>query len=76
MCAVEVGSHGQTLETVVNRHLAAENAHRMEGTLAELHPDCTTTSVDHVLTTPGLSDADRVAIPGEAAAKLLNLKPA
>jgi len=30
----------KTLETVVNRHLAAENAHRMEETLAELHPDC------------------------------------
>jgi steroid delta-isomerase-like uncharacterized protein len=30
----------KTLEAVVNRHLAAENAHRMEETLAELHPDC------------------------------------
>jgi hypothetical protein len=29
-----------TLETVINRHLSAENAHRMEETLAELHPDC------------------------------------
>ena len=36
----------------------------------------TTTSVDHILTTPGLSDADRVAILGENAAKLLDLKPA
>src|SRR5215469_15277326 len=30
----------KTLEAVVNRHLAAENAHRMAETLAELHPDC------------------------------------
>jgi len=30
----------KTLEAVVNRHLAAENAHRMRETLAELHPDC------------------------------------
>ena len=30
----------KTLEAVVNRHLAAENVHRMEETLAELHPDC------------------------------------
>jgi hypothetical protein len=30
----------KTLEAVVNRHLAAENQHRMAETLAELHPDC------------------------------------
>jgi steroid delta-isomerase-like uncharacterized protein len=30
----------KTHEPVVNRHLAAENAHRMQETLAELHPDC------------------------------------
>jgi len=30
----------KTLEAVVNRHLAAENEHRMKETLAELHPDC------------------------------------
>jgi hypothetical protein len=30
----------KTLEAVVNRHLAAENAHQMEETLAALHPDC------------------------------------
>jgi aminocarboxymuconate-semialdehyde decarboxylase len=36
----------------------------------------TTTSVDHILATPGLSDADRAAILGETAAKLLDLKPA
>jgi aminocarboxymuconate-semialdehyde decarboxylase len=36
----------------------------------------TTTSVDHILATPGLSDAERAAILGETAAKLLDLKPA
>jgi aminocarboxymuconate-semialdehyde decarboxylase len=36
----------------------------------------TTTSVDHILATPGLSDAERVAILGENAAKLLDIKPA
>jgi hypothetical protein len=30
----------ETLEAVVNRHPAAENAHRMQETLADLHPDC------------------------------------
>jgi steroid delta-isomerase-like uncharacterized protein len=30
----------KTLEAVVNRHLLAENEHRMAETLAELHPDC------------------------------------
>jgi aminocarboxymuconate-semialdehyde decarboxylase len=34
----------------------------------------TTTSVDYVLITPGLSDADRGAILAETAAKLLDLK--
>jgi steroid delta-isomerase-like uncharacterized protein len=28
------------LEALVNRHLAAENEHEMEGTLATLHPEC------------------------------------
>ena len=36
----------------------------------------TKTAVDHILTTPGLSDADRVAMLGETAAKLLAIKPA
>jgi len=36
----------------------------------------TTTSVDHILNTPGLSDAERAAILGETAAKLLGIKPA
>ena len=36
----------------------------------------TTTSVDHILKSPGLSDAERTAILGETAAKLLDIKPA
>ena len=36
----------------------------------------TTTSVDQILTTPGLNDAERVAILGGTAAKLLDIKPA
>jgi aminocarboxymuconate-semialdehyde decarboxylase len=36
----------------------------------------TKTAVDHILSTPGLSDAERVAILGETAANLLALKPA
>ena len=36
----------------------------------------TKTAVDHILTTPGLSDAERVAILGETAANLLAIKPA
>jgi len=36
----------------------------------------TTTSVDHILNTPGVSDAERAAMLGETAAKLLNIKPA
>ena len=34
----------------------------------------TNTSVDHILNTPGLSDADRAAMLGETAAKLLGIK--
>ena len=34
----------------------------------------TSTSVDHILGTPGLSDADRVAILGTTAARLLGIK--
>jgi aminocarboxymuconate-semialdehyde decarboxylase len=36
----------------------------------------TKTAVDHILGTPGLSDAERVAILGETAEKLLAIKPA
>jgi len=34
------------------------------------------TVVDHILTTPGLSEAELVAMLGETAAKLLAIKPA
>ena len=34
----------------------------------------TKTSVDHILDTPGLSDADRAAMLGDTAAKLLGIK--
>ncbi len=34
----------------------------------------TNTSVDHILNTPGLSDADRAAMLGDTAAKLLGIK--
>ena len=36
----------------------------------------TRTAVDHVLSTPGLSDAERASILGETAEKLLAIKPA
>jgi aminocarboxymuconate-semialdehyde decarboxylase len=36
----------------------------------------TKTAVDHILSAPGLSDAERVAILGETAEKLLAIKPA
>ena len=35
----------------------------------------TQTSVDHILNTPGLSDADRSAMLGDTAVKLLGIKP-
>jgi aminocarboxymuconate-semialdehyde decarboxylase len=35
----------------------------------------TKTAVDHILDTPGLSDADRAAMLGETAARLLGIKP-
>ena len=36
----------------------------------------TKTTVDHILATPGLSDAERNAMLGETAEKLLAIKPA
>jgi aminocarboxymuconate-semialdehyde decarboxylase len=34
----------------------------------------TSTSVDHILGTPGLSDAERAAMLGDTAAQLLGIK--
>src|SRR5215468_10473499 len=36
----------------------------------------TKTAVDHILSTPGLSDAERTAMLGQTAEKLLAIKPA
>jgi hypothetical protein len=36
----------------------------------------TRTAVDHILPTPGFSDAERVAMLGETAEKLLAIRPA
>jgi len=56
------------------RHLAAEvGADRLVIGTDFPYP-WTKTAVNHVLETPGLSDADRVAILGGTAAKLLGIK--
>src|SRR6185369_8385665 len=56
------------------RHLAAEVGadHIVMGT--DYPYPWTSTSVDHILATPGLSDAERVAMLGETAATLLGIK--
>src|SRR5437667_3380649 len=58
------------------RHLIAE----VGASQIVLGPDypfpATKTASDHILGTPGLSDAERVAILGETAEKLLAIKPA
>ena len=36
----------------------------------------TSTSVNHILDTPGFSDADKIAMLGGTAAKLLGISPA
>jgi aminocarboxymuconate-semialdehyde decarboxylase len=58
------------------RHLAAEvGASRI--VMGTDYPfPWTTTAVDHILGAPGLSDADRVAMLGETAEKLLAIRPA
>jgi hypothetical protein len=33
------------------------------------------TALDHILATPGVSDADRVAMQGDTASRLLGIKP-
>ena len=57
------------------RHLVAEvGADRIM--MGSDHPaGWTTEQVDHILNTPGLSDADRAAMLGETAARLLQLAP-
>jgi aminocarboxymuconate-semialdehyde decarboxylase len=58
------------------RHLVAE-AGASQIVLGTDYPfPWTKTAVDHILSTPGLSDAERVAILGETAEKLLSIKPA
>jgi aminocarboxymuconate-semialdehyde decarboxylase len=57
------------------RHLVAEVGASQIGWGTD-HPfPWTKTAVDHLLTTPGLSEAERIVIRGETAAKLLALEP-
>jgi len=58
------------------RHLVAEVGASQIVMGTDYRFPWTTTSVDHILTAPGLSDAERVAILGGTAAKLLDFKPA
>jgi hypothetical protein len=58
------------------RHLIAEVGVSQIVMGADYPFPWTKTGVDHILTTPGLSDAERVAILGETAANLLAIKPA
>jgi aminocarboxymuconate-semialdehyde decarboxylase len=58
------------------RHLIAEVG-ASQIVLGTDHPfPWTKTAVDHILNTPGLSDAERVAMLGETAEKLLAIRPA
>jgi aminocarboxymuconate-semialdehyde decarboxylase len=58
------------------RHLVAEVGASQIVLRTDYPFPWTKTAVDHILTTPGLSDAERVAILGETAEKLLAIKPA
>jgi aminocarboxymuconate-semialdehyde decarboxylase len=56
------------------RHLAAEVGVGQLVVGTDFPYPWTTTAIDHVLTTPGLSDADKVAILSGTAMKLLGIK--
>jgi aminocarboxymuconate-semialdehyde decarboxylase len=56
------------------RHLVAETGSSQIVMGTDYPFPWTKTSVDHILATPGLSDAERAAILGETAAKLLGIK--
>jgi aminocarboxymuconate-semialdehyde decarboxylase len=56
------------------RHLAAEAGPGQIVMGTDYPYPWTSTSVDHILGTPGLTDADRAAMLGETAAKLLGIK--
>jgi aminocarboxymuconate-semialdehyde decarboxylase len=56
------------------RHLVAETGPGQVVMGTDYPFPWTSTSVDHILNTPGLSDADKVAMLGETAAKLLGIK--
>ncbi len=55
------------------RHLVAETGPGQVVMGTDFPYPWTKTSVDLILNTPGLSDADRVAILGSTAAKLLGI---
>ena len=57
------------------RHLAAEAGPNRIVMGTDYPFPWTSTSVDHILKTPGLSAADRAAMLGGTAAKLLGIKP-
>jgi aminocarboxymuconate-semialdehyde decarboxylase len=56
------------------RHLIAEVGASQIVMGTDIPFPWTTTSVDHILDTPGLSDADRAAMLGETASRLLGIK--
>ena len=56
----------KTLEAVVNRHLAAENLHRMQEMLAALHPDCMFEDLPLGKTYRGRARALRLVAPPRA----------
>ena len=59
------------------RHLVAECESASQIVVGTDYPfTWTSTAVDHVLTTPGLSDADKTAIPGGNLIKLLRIAAA